>query len=209
MISKSVTRKLFALERHNKTYRDTFGGGFETNFVASVGNVNAAITIVGEAPSKVENKMRTPFLGMPGALLNTCLDAAGLTRQGAYVTNVLKYQPPENIFPRTGLINSLATMLRFEIRIVNSSIVLLLGPNATHVYFPNMHIGTIEGKVYEKNDEGVKRLVIPARHPEYIIRRPERGEEYFASMRKCLQDALAGRITGDPHWSADHDGRGL
>ena len=70
-----------------------------THLVMGDGNVNADIVFIGEAPGKNEDEQGLPFVGAAGKFLNEMLAAAGMDRSDVYITNIVKYRPPENRDP--------------------------------------------------------------------------------------------------------------
>src|SRR5436189_1323605 len=70
-----------------------------TQLVFGDGNADADLVFVGEAPGKNEDKQGLPFVGAAGKFLNEMLDGIGLKRNDIYITNIVKYRPPENRDP--------------------------------------------------------------------------------------------------------------
>ena len=70
-----------------------------TNLVMGDGNVNADIAFIGEAPGKNEDEQGLPFVGAAGKFLNEMLASINLDRQDIYITNIVKYRPPNNRDP--------------------------------------------------------------------------------------------------------------
>ena len=70
-----------------------------TQLVMGDGNVDADIVFIGEAPGKNEDEQGLPFVGAAGKFLNEMLAAAQMTRSDVYITNIVKYRPPNNRDP--------------------------------------------------------------------------------------------------------------
>ena len=70
-----------------------------TNLVMGDGNVDAEIVFIGEAPGKNEDEQGLPFVGAAGKFLNEMLAQAGMERNDVYITNIVKYRPPNNRDP--------------------------------------------------------------------------------------------------------------
>lgn len=102
-----------------------------TNLVFGVGNPQARVMIVGEAPGKNEDLQGEPFVGAAGKYLNELLGYAGLTREEVYIANVLKCRPPGNRNPRPEEIQACAYFLREQTRTINPSFIVTLGNFAT------------------------------------------------------------------------------
>ena len=102
-----------------------------TNLVFGVGNPQARVLIVGEAPGKNEDLQGEPFVGAAGKYLNELLGYAGLARGEVYIANVLKCRPPGNRNPRPEEIQSCAYFLREQTRTINPEFIVTLGNFAT------------------------------------------------------------------------------
>ncbi len=70
-----------------------------TQLVFADGNPEAEIVFIGEAPGKNEDEQGSPFVGAAGKFLNEMLDSIGLKREDVYITNIVKYRPPDNRDP--------------------------------------------------------------------------------------------------------------
>ena len=70
-----------------------------TQLVFGDGNPDAEIVFIGEAPGKNEDLQGLPFVGAAGKFLNELLGSINLERQQIYITNIVKYRPPENRDP--------------------------------------------------------------------------------------------------------------
>jgi uracil-DNA glycosylase family 4 len=116
------------------------------NYVPGKGPANAKLMFVGEAPGQVEDYQREPFVGPTGFLLNECLKEVGLERRDIYITNVIKYRPPDNKLRRLGellgpdgqpltTIDKSISQLWDEIRAINPKIIVSLGNLALRAVF--------------------------------------------------------------------------
>ncbi|MCA9309040.1 uracil-DNA glycosylase, partial [Candidatus Saccharibacteria bacterium] len=70
-----------------------------TQLVFAEGSPNADIVFIGEAPGKNEDQQGLPFVGAAGKFLNEMLESIGLKREDVYITNIVKYRPPNNRDP--------------------------------------------------------------------------------------------------------------
>ena len=75
-------------------------GQTRTNIVFGVGNPNARVMFIGEAPGRNEDLQGEPFVGAAGHNLDDLLSLAGLRREDVYIANVLKCRPPSNRNPK-------------------------------------------------------------------------------------------------------------
>ena len=158
-----------------------------TQTVFGVGNPNARVLIVGEAPGKNEDLQGEPFVGAAGKYLNELLAIAGLSREDVYIANVLKCRPPSNRDPRPEEIQACTPFLREQTRTINPEYIVTLGNFST--------------KFILKTDVGITRLhgtlqragrfkVFPIFHPAaalYDSKKREALENDFATLGELLR----------------------
>lgn len=132
------------------------------------GNGNADIMIVGEAGGKEEEIAGKPFVGPSGKLLDSVLRSAGISREECWVTNVVKYRPPNNLFKLVKNLSLWQEYLIDEVKAINPKIILALGGEALFALTGQRGISSWRGSIL-KNDETGKR-VIPTFHPAFILR---------------------------------------
>ncbi len=139
-------------------------------FVPGFGPVDADIMVIGEAPGREESILGKPFVGRSGKLLSQLLVEEKFDRTRLFVTNVVKYRPPNNRTPTYSECLAWAdAYLRPEIAIIRPKIILTLGSCATKMFLgENISISKAHGLVIEI--EGVK--IIPMYHPAYLLRNP-------------------------------------
>lgn len=98
-----------------------------TNLVFGVGNSNADLMLIGEAPGEEEDRQEEPFVGKAGQLLNKILAAINFKREDVYIANILKHRPPGNRNPNPDeRLRSLPYLLR-QIDLIQPKIILCLG----------------------------------------------------------------------------------
>src|SRR5213593_2250569 len=102
-----------------------------TQVVFGVGNPNADLMFVGEAPGFHEDQQGVPFVGQAGKLLDTLLAGIGLTRADVYIANVLKSRPPGNRDPVPDEISACEGWLWQQIEVIEPKVVATLGNFAT------------------------------------------------------------------------------
>ncbi|MEG2006947.1 MAG: uracil-DNA glycosylase, partial [Raoultibacter sp.] len=102
-----------------------------TQTVFGIGNPNARVLIVGEAPGKNEDLQGEPFVGAAGKYLNELLGYAGLVREDIFIANVLKCRPPDNRNPLPAEIETCTPFLREQTRTIDPDIIVTLGNFAT------------------------------------------------------------------------------
>ncbi|MEX0845909.1 MAG: uracil-DNA glycosylase [Balneolaceae bacterium] len=98
-----------------------------TNLVFGVGNPNADLMIVGEAPGYNEDQQGEPFVGQAGQLLDKIMEAINFKREDIYIANILKHRPPNNRDPKPEeRQRSLPYLLR-QIEIIDPKLILCVG----------------------------------------------------------------------------------
>ena len=102
-------------------------GSTRTNFVFGVGNPQADIVFVGEAPGQQEDLKGEPFVGRAGKLLDKILAAVSLTRRDIYICNVLKCRPPENRDPLPSEVDQCEPYLKAQLALINPKLIVALG----------------------------------------------------------------------------------
>ncbi|MBL1278126.1 MAG: uracil-DNA glycosylase [Ectothiorhodospiraceae bacterium] len=103
-----------------------------TQTVFGVGNQQADLLIIGEAPGANEDKQGEPFVGRAGQLLNNMLKAIGLARGDIYIANILKCRPPNNRDPQLKEVSSCTPFLTQQIALLKPNVILALGRIASH-----------------------------------------------------------------------------
>jgi uracil-DNA glycosylase len=130
------------------------GCGFEpcetaSRCVPGEGNPCAAVVFVGEAPGATEDSLGRPFVGRAGRLLDELLEAAGLTREQVWITNVVKARPPKNRDPRAPEIGHWMPFLERELEIIAPRYVVPLGRHALKHFAPAAKIGEVHGTLVD------------------------------------------------------------
>ena len=95
--------------------------------VFGVGNPDADLMFVGEAPGFHEDQQGIPFVGQAGKLLDKLLGGIGLERSDIYIANVLKCRPPQNRDPQPDEIASCESHLFRQIELIQPRLVATLG----------------------------------------------------------------------------------
>src|ERR1017187_54020 len=97
-----------------------------TNLVFGTGNPAAEIVFIGEAPGKNEDIKGEPFVGAAGKFLNEMLASIQLSREDVYITNIVKYRPPDNRDPTPEEIAEFIPYLKKQIAIIQPKLVIFL-----------------------------------------------------------------------------------
>ena len=171
-----------------------------TNVVFGVGDPEARLMLVGEAPGKHEDLQGEPFVGAAGQLLDELLVEIGIERQDVYIANVLKCRPPGNRDPRDDEIDACKGYLREQIRLIHPDVVVTLGNFATKLLVPtDMGITRMRGRTV---DWWLGATLIPTFHPAAALRgRPSVTElmrEDFALVSRVLEEKASTVETPDP-----------
>ena len=122
------------------------------NAVPGKGNQNADVVFIGEAPGKSEDLSGEPFIGIAGKILNDALENAGLTRNGVYITNIVKCKPPENRIPNDIEKAMCSNYLEDELAVINPKIICLLGSTSFYSILGGKEISKNHGKFISKDN---------------------------------------------------------
>ncbi len=160
------------------------------NLVFGDGNPDSAVIFIGEAPGANEDLQGKPFVGRAGKLLDWLLQSIGQKREDIYITNVVKYRPPQNRPPKPSEIEVFAPFLKEEIQIVNPKIIVPLGRFAMEKFLLKQQISKVHGKVVKINWQGMDLQVVPMYHPAAALRSPAvriQLEQDFEQIRRLLR----------------------
>jgi len=153
-----------------------------TQVVFGVGNPNADLMFVGEAPGREEDLKGEPFVGRAGKLLDQLvLEEMGLTRDSFYVGNVLKCRPPGNRDPKPEEIESCRPYLEKQVELINPRVIVTLGNFATKLLLNTTQgITKVRGQTYPYG----KATLVPTFHPSAALQGG--GGDVIAKMRADL-----------------------
>lgn len=149
--------------------------------VFGVGNPNADLMFVGEAPGADEDLQGIPFVGRAGQLLTKIIEAIGMRREDVYIANVIKCRPPGNRAPEPDEVEQCEPFLFRQIDTVRPRVIVALGTHATRALLRTQDpISRLRGRTYEYR--GAR--LIPTFHPAYLLRSPERKRDTWEDMKK-------------------------
>jgi uracil-DNA glycosylase len=165
-------------------------GATRTNFVFGVGNPNARIMVIGEAPGADEDAQGEPFVGRAGQLLTKILQAIGLERNDVYICNILKCRPPGNRRPLPEEVDECEPYLIKQIEIIKPEFILALGLTAVDTLLKKKHkMADTRGILTEYR--GIKMIV--TYHPAALLRNPNLKKptwEDVQLLKKLLDENL-------------------
>jgi len=137
-----------------------------TTVVFGVGNPDAEVMFIGEAPGRQEDLGAEPFIGAAGKYLNTLLALAGIKREDIYIANVLKCRPPSNRDPQPSEIEVCTPYLREQVRAIAPDVLVTLGNFATRfILKTDRGITSLRGRAYTAG----RFYVLPTFHPAAAI----------------------------------------
>lgn len=170
-----------------------------TTLVFGVGNPEADLLFIGEAPGRNEDLKGEPFVGAAGKLLDELLASIGLHRSEVYIANVLKCRPPGNRDPLSAEIETCTPFLAEQVRIIDPKVVVTLGNFATRCILDTERgITQLRGRLYEV----AGRRVVPIYHPAAALYSPDKRQVLFDDFRR-LRTVLQWAAEGRP--AAPHD----
>ena len=140
-----------------------------TNPVFGVGNSNADLLVIGEAPGADEDKQGEPFVGRAGQLLTKILQAIGFERNDVYIANILKSRPPNNRDPLPEEIEAHLPILHKQIALIRPKLILCVGKTAgTSLLNLKTSLAKMRGEFHDYH--GLPVLV--TYHPAALLRNP-------------------------------------
>lgn len=140
-----------------------------TNMVFGSGNPNADIVFIGEAPGKKEDQSGLPFVGASGKSLDAMLASINLDRSDVYITNIVKYRPPNNRDPSKLEKEQFLPFLYAQLAAINPKVVVTLGRHSANCFLPGLQISAIHGQTHTVNIEVKNTMhswqILPLYHP--------------------------------------------
>ncbi|HUG93762.1 MAG TPA: uracil-DNA glycosylase [Planctomycetaceae bacterium] len=156
-----------------------------TQTVFGVGNPQARILFIGEAPGADEDRQGEPFVGKAGQLLNKIIEACRLRREDVYICNILRCRPPGNRTPTPREAAHCREFLDGQIAIVDPDYVVCLGSCAAqNLLGTTAPIGRLRGKFYTHG----RAKVLCTYHPSYLLRTPSAKKDVWDDMKLLFRD---------------------
>lgn len=175
-----------------------------TQLVFGDGNPDADILFIGEAPGKNEDQQGIPFVGAAGKFLNEMLGMVELKREDVYITNIVKYRPPDNRDPLPDEKAAFLPYLQAQLEVIQPKVIVTLGRHSMNCFLPDLQISKIHGQpkririnmrhqaermqqgetgVSPESSHGMTVVILPLYHPAAAL--------YNGGMRQTLIDDFA------------------
>jgi DNA polymerase len=159
-------------------------GKTRKNIVLGMGDPNADIVFVGEAPGKQEDLQGLPFVGRSGKLLDKMLSSINLSRDDVYILNVLKCRPPDNRDPSKIEIEKCEPYLKKQLKIIKPKLIVALGRiSAMTILRTKESLTNMRNQIFDY--EGIDFLV--TYHPAALLRNPN-FKKYAWEDFKLIRD---------------------
>jgi uracil-DNA glycosylase len=156
-----------------------------TQTVFGVGNPEAKLLFVGEAPGADEDAQGEPFVGKAGQLLNDIIKACHMKREDVYICNVLRCRPPGNRVPTPAEAANCREFLDAQIGIVNPEYIVCWGSTAAkNLLGREDSIGKLRGRFFQYG----RAKVLCTYHPSYLLRNPAAKKDVWDDMKFLFLD---------------------
>ncbi len=156
-----------------------------TQTVFGVGNPQAKVCFLGEAPGGDEDAQGEPFVGKAGQLLNKIIEACGWQREELYILNVIKCRPPGNRRPEDVEVSNCRGYFERQLEIVRPQYIVCLGATAAHALLDTTQaIGKLRGEFHSYG----KAKAVVTYHPAYLLRNPAAKREVWEDMKMLMRE---------------------
>jgi DNA polymerase len=156
-----------------------------TQTVFGVGNPQARLCFLGEAPGADEDRLGEPFVGRGGQLLNKIIEACRLKREEVYILNMLKCRPPGNRNPLPDELVNCRPYLDRQLELIEPEFICCLGAVASqNLLGTTTPIGKLRGKFHAYR--GAK--VVCTFHPAYLLRNPAAKKDCWDDMKFLMRE---------------------
>jgi len=130
------------------------------------GNPHADVVFIGEAPGKKEDETGVPFMGAAGKFLGEMLKSIKMKREDIYITNIVKYRPPNNRDPEPNEKEECREWMVEELNAIHPKLIVFLGRHSMSHFFPELKISEAHGKLITKTIPGINTThFLPLYHP--------------------------------------------
>ena len=167
------------------------------HIVFGVGNPQAQLMFIGEAPGADEDLQGEPFVGRAGQLLNNMIKAMGLRREDVYIANIIKCRPPGNRTPEREECETCSPFLMRQIAVIKPKVIVALGAVAAKTLLAiNASMGELRGRWYEFRPAGARsndpswtgaKLAVTY-HPAFLLRDPRQKKEAWKDLQMVMKE---------------------
>ena len=165
--------------------------------VFGVGNPNADLMFIGEAPGADEDQQGEPFVGRAGQLLTNMIKAMGLEREQVYIANIIKCRPPNNRTPERDECETCSPFLMRQVATIKPKVIVALGAVAAKTLLAiNDSMSNLRGRWYEFKATGVRsndpnwsgaKLAVTY-HPAFLLRDPRQKKEAWKDLQMVMKE---------------------
>jgi len=157
-----------------------------TQTVFGVGNQNADLMIIGEAPGADEDKQGEPFVGSAGQLLNAMLKAIGFSREQVFIANIIKCRPPGNRDLHVEEALNCEPFLQRQIELIQPKVILAVGRVAAqNLLKTDAAVGKLRGRT--DNIGAAKIPLVVTYHPAYLLRSPDQKGKAWQDLQRAYR----------------------
>lgn len=154
-----------------------------TTLVFGVGNPDARLLFIGEAPGRDEDRQGIPFVGRAGQLLTKIIEAMGFTREDVYIANICKCRPPQNRNPQPDEVQACIPFLLAQANIIDPEVIVCLGSVAVqNLLGTEAKISRLRGSWQEWS--GIP--VMPTYHPAFLLRNANMKKPVWEDMQLVM-----------------------
>ena len=160
-------------------------GETRRNLVFGVGDPEAQILFIGEAPGRDEDLQGEPFVGAAGQLLTKMIEAMGLRREEVYIANIIKCRPPQNRDPAPDELAACEQFLVRQVEIIAPRLIVAMGNHAAKALLrTDVGITRLRGRFHAY--QGV--ALMPTFHPAYLLRNPEEKRHAWEDLKMVMAE---------------------
>ena len=153
--------------------------------VFGVGNPQAELMFIGEAPGADEDQQGEPFVGRAGQLLNNMIKAMGLQREEVYIANIIKCRPPGNRTPERDECETCSPFLMRQIEVIGPKVLVALGAVAAKTLLAvNAPMSELRGRWFDFRG----RKLAVTYHPAFLLRDPRQKKEAWKDLQMVMKE---------------------
>lgn len=195
MITQEKQQKLDQIAKEIREFKGMDIAKNATNAVPGEGDPDAEIMFIGEAAGFNEDLQGRPFVGQAGKLLEKTLwEVLGLRREQVFITNIVKYRPPDNRDPFPNEIEACREWLDQQIEIIQPKIIVTLGRFSMAKFIPDVSISRVHGQPRFVDFKSKRYIVFPMYHPAAALRAGAvlaQWQEDFTKLKNLLGGNVA------------------